>query len=944
MSVGSVDVHVDTLPQHVQQPASDVLLAEGDWDLFLYAPAASSYALEPLCRISGPAVIPHAADVNIDGSVYRLVAAQGRDSRAETALTEASIAAWINGAVAVSQWIAEVPVDEHFVALNAGEQPSCQAGQTAATAKLVLVRVNEGRFRISGPGGAELGPGDEIMLPREVTLVAEVSGSLEVMRLGSVDDEAKLRALSNLWAASLANACAAHHGRVPQESLRLEARQERLAREMQEGVGALAGLLVDAVPVSEKAAAKPATGLAAVFDVVVKALKVSFRPGHGIPEKGPAGVMALAEMAGVRCRRVTLSGQWWRQDSGPMIAFMEEDGAPVALLPDNRGGYLAHAGSGGEGSAVDEEFAGALNPSGFVFYRPLPHKALTDLDLLNFGLGGYRRELGMVVVLAGMTGALGLVFPLASAKLVDTFIPSAQKSQVIQLGIALMLVALVQTLLSLTRALTILRIQDKMDLAIQAAVWDRVLHMPVSFYRRYSVANLAGRVRSCTKIIRIYSAGTVAAILSGGFSLLNFAVLFMFSGTLSLIALVLVALAVGAVMLFRRRSVNIAMNGPSSARNLNTLVLQLIQGVTKLRTTASEARAFAVWAKEHAISEVPTVRNQRLQIIEQVFFRGFDHIAVLVLFATAGYFLFRGNHDNLSAGEFVGFFAAFGGVFHGVLALCETLVGVGSVSGAYHKARPILETLPETESGKIAPGTLSGAIEVKGVSFAYPGGGPVLEDVSFTVKPGDFVVVVGTSGSGKSTLLRLLLGFDRPSAGSILYDEHDLTEIRLRQLRRQFGVVLQDTRLLAGDLLSNIVGDSDATLDAAWEAAAIAALEGDIHAMPMGMHTGVNEGGTTLSSGQRQRVLIARAVVGRPRVLFFDEATNVLDGAAQAKVTANLQRLRATRIMIGLRTGALADADLIIVLDAGRIVQSGRYDELMSQPGIFADLLAGEVQ
>ena len=939
----SGDAQLDPLPQHVVQYTADMYLAEGDWDLFLFAPAAASYALEPLGRLSGPAVLPHCADQTIDGAAYRFVVAAGQSSRAEASLEAAGIDAWINGAVAVSQWTPEAAVDGDYVALNAGEPANCLVGQTAAAGKLVLVRVVSGRFRISGPAGVELTAGADMMLPRELSLTALEDGALEVMRLGKVSAEEKRQALAKLWTATLANACAAHQAQLPLQRQALLQRRARFAREMQEGVDALAGLLDDTVAVTDKPAEKEIEGLPAVFQRVAQALKVTISNELTVAETGAAGVHALAEQAGVRCRRVTLQGQWWKQDSGPMIAFTEKDGEPLALLPDPRGGYRAHLGKD-ESRLVDEEFAAALNPAGFVFYRPLPHKALTDLDLLNFGLGGYRRELGMVVVLAGMTGALGLVLPLASAKLVDTFIPSAQKAQVIQLGIALMLVALVQTLLSLTRALTILRIQDKMDLAIQAAVWDRVLHMPVSFYRRYTVANLATRVRSCTKILRIYSAGTVAAILSGGFSLLNFAVLFFFSVPLSMVALLLVALAVAAVILFRRRAVKIQVDAPKSERNLNTLVLQLIQGVTKLRSTASEARAFAIWAKEHALAEVPTVRNQRLQVLEQVFFRGYDHIAVLVLFATAEYFLFRGNHDSLSAGEFVGFFAAFGGVFHGVLALCETLVSVVSVAGAYHKARPLLETLPEAESGKIDPGVLSGAIEVKGVSFAYPGGEKVLEDISFTARPGDFVVVVGPSGSGKSTLLRLLLGFDQPSSGSILYDAHDLTELRLRKLRRQFGVVLHDTRLLAGNLLSNIVGDSEASLELAWEAAATAALERDIQAMPRGMHTAVDEGGTTLSSGQRQRVLIARALVGRPRVLFFDEATSVLDGEAQAKVTANLQRLRVTRIMIGLRTNALADADLIIVLDGGRIVQSGRYDELVKQPGIFTELLAGERQ
>lgn len=938
------------LPQHVHQPGGDRLLLAGIWDLFLFAPVGASYALEPLGRLSGPAVLPHCADVQLGAGAYRLVVATAADAQAALTLETVQIDAWINGAVAVSQWTAQGAVEGNWLPLEAGVQAACESGRTAATAKLVLVRILSGRYRISGAGQTELAAGDLIMLPREVTLTAVESGMLEVMRLSKVDDTEKGRALRTLWAACVANACADHQARVPLERQRLEARHERFERDLEDGMGALAGLLGDSVDLAVKPAAKPSTGLNGVFQRVCRTLRISFRPPSGEPATGAAGVQALAERVGVRCRRVTLSGAWWRQDSGPMVAFHQADETPLALLPDGRGGYLAYSGDGSEdgdaepGVPVGQALAGQLNPGGFVFYRPLPYKALTDLDLLGFGLDGYRRELVLVVVLAGMTGLLGLVLPLASAKLVDTFIPAAQQAQVIQLGLALMVVALVQTLLALTRALTILRIQDKMDLAIQAAVWDRVLHMPVSFYRRYTVANLATRVRSCTKIIRIYSAGTVATILSGSFALLNFAVLFFFSGTLSLIALLLVALAAGAVLLFRRRFVLIQIDAPQSARNLNSLVLQLIQGVSKLRTTAAEARAFALWAREHAISEVPAVHSQRLRVLEQVFFRAYDHIAVLVLFAAAQFFLFRGNRDPLSAGEFVGFFAAFGGVFHGVLALCETLVGVVAVSGAYHKARPILETLPEPDTGKIDPGEISGAIEVKGVSFAYPGSEPVLQDVSFTVRPGDFVVVVGPSGSGKSTLLRLLLGFDKPTSGSILYDAHDLAELRLRQLRRQFGVVLHDTRLLAGSLLTNIVGDGDATLDAAWDAATTAALTQDIQAMPMGMHTAVDEGGNTLSSGQRQRILIARALVGRPRVLFFDEATSVLDGAAQARVTANLQRLRVTRIMIGLRTGALADADLIIVLDGGRVVQSGRYHELVQQDGIFKELLAGERQ
>jgi ATP-binding cassette subfamily C protein len=361
-----------------------------------------------------------------------------------------------------------------------------------------------------------------------------------------------------------------------------------------------------------------------------------------------------------------------------------------------------------------------------------------------------------------------------------------------------------------------------------------------------------------------------------------------------------------------------------------------------LRAAAAENRAFALWAREHALGEVPNVALGKLRVAESVFFHALDRFAVLILFAAAGYMMTTINRDHLSAGEFVGFFAAFGGVFHGVLMLCETLVDIIAVSGARHKARPILETVPEIEEGKTRPGTISGAIELNNVSFAYAGGPAVLTNVSFTARSGDFIAIVGSSGSGKSTLMRVLLGFERPQSGALLYDNKDVNELRLRELRRQFGVVLQDTRLLAGDIFSNIVGDSGASLEDAWHCAEAAAVADDIRAMPMGMYTVIGDGVSTLSAGQRQRILLARALVRRPPILFLDEATNLLDGPSQSAVMRNLARMRITRIVIAHRISALTDADQILVLDNGKIAERGNYAELMSQGGLFREMVMGQ--
>jgi ATP-binding cassette subfamily C protein len=262
----------------------------------------------------------------------------------------------------------------------------------------------------------------------------------------------------------------------------------------------------------------------------------------------------------------------------------------------------------------------------------------------------------------------------------------------------------------------------------------------------------------------------------------------------------------------------------------------------------------------------------------------------------------------------------------------------------YERLRPILQAAPEVEAGQAEPGELGGAIDVDRVSFRYHADGPlVLDDVSLHFRPGEFVALVGPSGSGKSTLLRLLLGFEAPVAGAILYDGRDLATLDVRAVRRQIGTVLQSGRLMTGDIFSNIVGASTLTVDDAWEAARMAGLDADIRAMPMGMHSVIGEGLSTLSGGQRQRLLIARAIVSRPRIIFFDEATSALDNRTQEIVSRSLESLAATRVVIAHRLSTVVNADRIYVLQNGRVVESGTYRELMQRRGVFADLARRQI-
>ena len=239
-------------------------------------------------------------------------------------------------------------------------------------------------------------------------------------------------------------------------------------------------------------------------------------------------------------------------------------------------------------------------------------------------------------------------------------------------------------------------------------------------------------------------------------------------------------------------------------------------------------------------------------------------------------------------------------------------------------------------------GKLSGRIELSHVSFRYSDNMPmVLDDLSLRIRPGEYVALVGRTGCGKSTLIRLLLGFEKPQKGAVLFDGHDLNTIDLRSLRRSIGTVMQDGKLFQGSIFENIaISAPDLTEEEAWQAAELAGLADDIRDMPMGMHTMISEGSGGISGGQKQRLMIARAVAPKPKLLIFDEATSALDNITQKKVSESLNGLKCTRLVIAHRLSTIRQCDRILVLDGGKIIESGTYDELIARNGFFAELVS----
>ncbi len=639
---------------------------------------------------------------------------------------------------------------------------------------------------------------------------------------------------------------------------------------------------------------------------------------------------------GLMVREVELDENWQSDAYGPMLGYMKETGTAVALLPGAVQGYYYRDPVTNKKTRVTRKTAAGFSRSAICFYQPLPMKKLRVPDLLLFMKKNISQgDLILIVAASLFCTLVGMIEPQVYNLVTGSVLKSHNTNLMLGMAVFLLTSAFASQLLNLIRTLLMERINTKTSQAVQASIMMRILSLPVSFFRRFSSGELSSRASSVDSLCSMILNNIFSLSLSSLMSLIYITQIFHFAPALVLPAIIIilatVAVSIGASFM----QVGISRKKMELAAQESGMSYAILNGVQKIRLSGSENRVFARWGRLYS-------RNARLEYNPPLFLKtsgvittGISLIGTIVLY-------FLAVSTGVSGNEYFAFNAAFGRVMGAFTALAGIAITVASIRPVLEMAEPILKAEPEVSEDRKPVDRVSGQIEMSHISFRYDEHSPyVLEDLSLRVRPGEYIAVVGRTGCGKSTLVRLLLGFETPEKGAVYYDNNDLAAIDPRSLRKHIGVVIQNGSLFQGDIFSNItISAPQLTLNDAWEAAEIAGIAQDIREMPMGMQTVISEGQGGISGGQKQRLLIARAIAPKPRILIFDEATSALDNKTQKQVSDALDRLNCTRIIIAHRLSTIRNCDRILVMDKGAIIEEGKYDELIAQNGYFADLVS----
>lgn len=638
---------------------------------------------------------------------------------------------------------------------------------------------------------------------------------------------------------------------------------------------------------------------------------------------------------GIMRRNVTLEKGWYKDASGPMIATRTDDGSVVALIPTGMTKYSFFDTKTGKRVFLNKKTEKLIDKEAIAFYKPFPSTKIGIPGLLRYIVENLRpTDIALVVIGTIAVTLIGLLTPKLNEMLFSDVLVSGSIKALLAIAVFIVCVSLSSLMLGTVKDLLMTRLTTRLSLSVEAATMMRILSLPANFFKNYSSGELANRSQYINELVTQLLNMILTTGLTSVFSLVYITQIFAYAPSLVAPALIVIIGTVVIAAVSAVLQIKVSMRQMELASKESGMSYALISGIQKIKLSGAEKRSFARWGDMYSKGAKLLYDPPMLLKVNTVLTTAISLIGTIVIY-------FAAVQNGVSVAEYYAFNTAYGMVSGAFISLAGIALSAAQIKPILEMAKPILEAEPEVAEEKQVVERLMGGIELNNITFSYNENMPnVLDGISLKISPGQYVAIVGKTGCGKSTLMRIMLGFEKPQRGAVYYDGKDLERMDLKSLRRNIGTVMQAGKLFTGDIYSNIViTNPRLTLDEAWEAAEMAGFADDIRSMPMGMFTLISEGQGGISGGQRQRLLIARAIAPKPRILMFDEATSALDNITQKTVSDSLERLKCTRIVIAHRLSTIKQCDRIIVLDKGHIVEDGTYDELIEKNGFFAELV-----
>ena len=672
-------------------------------------------------------------------------------------------------------------------------------------------------------------------------------------------------------------------------------------------------------------------------------------------------VELIARTSRVQCREISLGDNWWKKEGGPLLGYWL-DGRPCALLPLASGGYRVVDPTQRIDTKLTPAKAAQIVLTAWQLIEPLPDGPVGLRDLGRFCIKGTGIDALVILIMVILAGTLSLVPPLATKAVFDTVIPSNEGSEAVIIGIGLLLSASSVALFNLVQSIALLRIEGRLDLRLQSALWDRLVRAPAGFFRDHSSGDLVSRMQSVDSIRKLLTGSVISTLVSSVMGMFSLGLMIYYAPMLSLVlALITIAFTLCGLLL-GWRLVTLDRQALMLNGDIQSLVVQLLETLGKLRVAAVEDIAFRRWSSLFRTTQDIANKSGHAYVFMLALMGILGPFTLAVLFAFLGfqtgelmaYFLIPTEWDQITGqpmdiimpmSSFVAFLNAYVQFMTAVTGIMVVGIRLSSLSPLMGRLKPIFKTPTEQFGAQDNPGQIVGRVEFKNVSFRYDKDGPaILNNLSFSIEPGEFVALVGPSGSGKSSAIRLLLGFETQESGSIYLDGRDFGRLDKTLVREQLGVVVQEGKLIPGTIFDNLTGGADVSPEDVWDAARQVGFDIDLQNMPQGLDTPINDGASNISGGQRQRLLVARALIRKPHMLVLDEATSALDNETQEIVSRTIQNMNITRIAVAHRLSTIIKADRIFVIVAGSVVESGTYDELLKLDRVFADLVRQQIE